>query len=289
MQLMNYMIGVILMAINIPKIDIPKFDFPKYDESLTPEQAAQKLREHWNLKEKPIKDIVYLVEDKGIIVNAFDSSTGDIDAYNQLITYGEEEIHVIGYSKNKTSAARIHFDIAHELGHMMLHNPHIKIDKDDDKEYFKEMEAEAHDFAGAFLLPAEAFKKDVMGFADNLSHYVFLKKKWRVSISAMIRRSYNLELIDYKTYQNLMRKMQKQGIRKIEPLDDELYTAEPTLLKTAIKMLLDEVLTPEEFMDELSNEYNFTISHREIESLLDLPKDLLKSNQEAKVHIFQKK
>lgn len=29
MQLMNYMIGVILMAINIPKIDIPKFDFPK--------------------------------------------------------------------------------------------------------------------------------------------------------------------------------------------------------------------------------------------------------------------
>lgn len=270
-------------------LSFPKFDFPKYDESLTPEQAAQKLREHWNLKEKPIKDIVYLVEDKGIIVNAFDSSTGDIDAYNQLITYGEEEIHVIGYSKNKTSAARIHFDIAHELGHMMLHNPHIKIDKDDDKEYFKEMEAEAHDFAGAFLLPAEAFKKDVMGFADNLSHYVFLKKKWRVSISAMIRRSYNLELIDYKTYQNLMRKMQKQGIRKIEPLDDELYTAEPTLLKTAIKMLLDEVLTPEEFMDELSNEYNFTISHREIESLLDLPKDLLKSNQEAKVHIFQKK
>ena len=96
-------------------------------------------------------------------------------------------------------------------------------------------------------------------------------------------------MIDYKTYQNLMRKMQKQGIRKIEPLDDELYTAEPTLLKTAIKMLLDEVLTPEEFMDELSNEYNFTISHREIETLLDLPKDLLKSNQEAKVHIFQRK
>lgn len=28
---MNYMIGVILMAINIPKIDIPKFDFPKLE------------------------------------------------------------------------------------------------------------------------------------------------------------------------------------------------------------------------------------------------------------------
>ncbi len=29
--------------------------------------------------------------------------------------------YLIAYSNNKTSAARIHFDIAHELGHICLH------------------------------------------------------------------------------------------------------------------------------------------------------------------------
>lgn len=270
-------------------LSFPEFDFPKHEENLTPEQAAKKLREHWNLKDKPIKDIVYLVEDKGIIVTAFDSESNDVDAYNQLISYADEEFHIIGYSKNKTSAARIHFDIAHELGHMMLHDPYVKFDKDDDKEDFKDMENEAHAFAAAFLLPEEAFKKDVKGFENNLSHYTFLKKKWRVSIAAMIRRSYALELIDYQTYQQLMRKMQRQGIRKVEPLDNELYTAEPTLLKTAVKILLDDVLTPEEFMDELSNEYSFTVNHRDIEMLLDIPKDSLKVEKKAKVHKFTRK
>ena len=270
-------------------LSFPEFDFPKYDEDLTPEKAAQKLREHWGLKDKPIKDIVYLVEDKGIIVNAFHSETGDVDAYNQLISCDGEDLHIIGYSNNKTSAARIHFDIAHELGHMMLHDPYVEIDKEEDKEEFREMENQAHAFAGAFLLPAEAFKRDVAGFEDNLAHYVLLKKKWRVSLAAMIRRSYNLKLIDYQTYQQLMRKMQRQGIRKKEPLDDELYTAEPTLLKTAVKMLLDEVLTPEEFMDELSNEYNFTLSHRDVEILLDLPKDSLEVKKVAKVHKLTRK
>ena len=37
----------------------------------------------------------------------------------------------------------------------------------------------------------------------------------------------------------LMRNMQKQGIRKTEPLDDELVTAEPSLLRQAINILFN--------------------------------------------------
>lgn len=270
-------------------LDFPEHHFPVYNPNLTPEEAAQKLREQWKLGNKPIKDLVYVVEDHGVVVTTFESSSNDVDAFSKRIKLRDgEECYFIGYSKNKTAAARIHFDIAHELGHIMLHKCYDDIEGMEKSE-FKEMENEAHNFASAFLLPEDSFKKDIASFASSLSHYIQLKKKWRVSISAMIRRAYNLELINMETYQELMRTMQRKGMRKVEPLDEELFTAEPTLLKTAMKMLLDEVLTPEEFMDELSNEYQLTLDSTEVEKLLNLPSGMLTINKKTKIHKLELK
>ena len=270
-------------------LEFPKHNFPAYNPNLTPEEAAQKLREQWGLGNKPIKDLVYIVEDHGVVVTTFESSSDDVDAFSKRVKLRDgEECYFIGYSKNKTAAARIHFDIAHELGHIMLHRFYDDIEGME-KDEFKEMENEAHNFASAFLLPEDSFKKDIAGFADNLSYYIQLKKKWRVSIAAMIRRAYNLKLINMETYQELMRTMQRKGMRKIEPLDGELFTAEPTLLKTAMKMLLDEVLTPEEFMDELANEYQLTLDNTEVEKLLNLPPGTLAIDKKAKIHKLELK
>lgn len=270
-------------------LDFPEHHFPAYDPNITPEEAARKLREQWGLGDKPIKDLVYTVEDHGVVVTTFESSSDDVDAFSKRLTLSDgEECYFIGYSKNKTAAARIHFDIAHELGHIMLHRFYDDIEGMEKNE-FKEMESEAHDFASAFLLPEDSFKKDIVGYADNLSYYIQLKKKWRVSIAAMIRRAYNLKLINMETYQELMRTMQRKGMRKVEPLDGELFTAEPTLLKTAMKMLLDGVLTPEEFMDELSNEYQLTLDSAEVEKLLNLPTGTLAIDKKAKIHKLELK
>jgi hypothetical protein len=79
--------------------------------------------------------------------------------------------------------------------------------------------------------------------------------------------------------------MQKKGIKKNEPLDDTLYTAQPSLLRTSVQMLLEQkVLTPREFMDELSEDYNLSLESNEVEILLDLPKDTLKVINETPVH-----
>jgi hypothetical protein len=68
-------------------------------------------------------------------------------------------------------------------------------------------------------------------------------------------------------------------MRKEEPLDDELITAEPSLLKTSVIMLLNEdVFTPKGFMDELSFGYNLSLEPEEVEFLLDLPDGTLKSS-----------
>ena len=241
----------------------------------TPEEAAATLRREWHLGTRPIENIVSLVESNGIIVTKFSVDTNDIDAFSQLVRIRDEDIYLIGYSENKTAASRIHFDIAHELGHICLHGWSEDIEKID-RDEFKEREKEANEFAAAFLLPGESFAKDAAVNPKSIPAYTELKRKWKVSIQAMARRSFSLGLIAMEEYQEIIRTLQRRGMRKQEPLDNMLVTASPTLLKTAVMMLLTEnVFTPQEFMDELSYNYNLSLYPKEVESLLDLPRGTL--------------
>ena len=241
----------------------------------TPEEAAATLRREWHLGTRPIENIVSLVESNGIIVTKFSVDTNDIDAFSQLVRIGDEDIYLIGYSENKTAASRIHFDIAHELGHICLHGWSEDIEKID-RDEFKKREKEANEFAAAFLLPGESFAKDAAVNPKSIPAYTELKRKWKVSIQAMARRSFSLGLITMEEYQEIIRTLQRRGMRKQEPLDNMLVTASPTLLKTAVIMLLTEnVFTPQQFMDELSYNYNLSLYPKEVESLLDLPRGTL--------------
>ena len=256
--------------------------FPDYSqindiEYSDPEDAALKLRERWKLGKKPIENLVYTVEDSGIIVTTFNTPTDTIDAFSQMVDVDENNIYLIGYSSNKTSVARIHFDIAHELGHIVLHEWSEDIEALT-KEEFRERENEAHLFASAFLLPKDSFYFDIKNRPFSIPVYTELKKKWRVSIAAMARRAYTLDVVSYEQYQNLIITLQKRGQRKEEPLDEVLTTTPPSLLKTAVQILLDEnVFTPKEFVDELSYS-GLSIYPEEIEFLLDLPKGTLAIN-----------
>ena len=260
---------------------------PMYDGN-DPEQAATLLREYWQLGEKPIENLVYIVEKNGIIVSRFKSESNYVDAFSQRFELDIGARYLIGYSDNKTSVARIHFDIAHELGHILLHGWSEDIENLT-KEEFKEIEKQAHNFAGAFLLPRNAFLKDLGAYGNSIDYYCELKKKWKVSIAAMIIRAYKLEAISQFTYQQLMRAMQKRGIRKIEPLDDSLKTVGPAMLRQAVDVLLQRgVFTPKEFVQTLANEGSLSLSSNEIEKLLDLPNGELNYNDiipEYKLHL----
>lgn len=259
-------------------------EFPEYkplnlSAAISPEEAAMSLREAWNLGQSPIDNLVNVVEQHGILVTTFSTSTDDVDAFSELVECNDNPTFLIAYSNNKTSAARIHFDIAHELGHICLHEWSEEIE-DISKEDFKEREREANEFAAAFLLPAESFKQDALRGPQTIAYYKQLKKKWKVSIAAMIRRSQKLGIITMDEYQTLIRIMQRRGQRKEEPLDDVLMTASPSLLKSSVLMLLQEdVFAPKEFMDELSSEYELSIEPEEIEYLLDLPRGTLTASK----------
>ena len=266
-------------------LEFEKVNLPQIPTNATPQEAANILREYWGLGNRPIENIVYLAESNGLIVTDFETATGDVDAFSHKITSDDMETYLIGYSKNKRTAARIHFDVAHEIGHILLHNWREDLECID-KEEFKEIELQAHAFASAFLLPEDEFRKDVSPYATNLAYYTELKKTWKVSIAAMIRRAKDLDIITADDYSRLMRNMQKQGIRKIEPLDDELVTAEPSLLRQAIKILFDQkVFTPNEFLEELSREYGLTLYPKDIETLLGLKKGTFEEKENPKMVI----
>lgn len=256
-------------------IKFPKCDIPTFPDDVSPKEAAKLLRQSWGLGNLPLDNLVPLVEDHGILVTTFSTSTDDVDAFSKPVIIDDEVRYLIAYSSNKTSAARIHFDIAHELGHICLHEWSDDIE-DLTKEEFKQRELQAHEFAAAFLLPEETFGMDAQSNPTSLVHYKQLKRKWRVSIAAMIRRAKELGIVTHEEYVMMVCQMQKRGQRKEEPLDNVLITASPTLLKTSVMMLLQEnVFTPREFMAELSQEYGLTINPVEIEYLLELPSGTL--------------
>lgn len=260
-------------------IEFPTFEQLELPEDTSPEGAAYELRKEWDLGLGPIDNLVSVVEQHGILVTSFCTSNDDVDAFSELVGTGSTSTYLIAYSNNKTSAARLHFDIAHELGHICLHEWSEDIEEFS-KEEFRARERQANEFAAAFLLPKETFLKDAVAGPATISYYKQLKKKWKVSIAAMIRRAEKLGVITMDDYQTLIRIMQRRGQRKEEPLDDVLITAGPALLKASVLMLLQEnVFTPDEFMRALADECGLSIKATEVEYLLDLPAGTLTSSK----------
>lgn len=256
-------------------VTFPQLNLPSWIGEITsPADAAKELRNFWGLGNKPIENVLRTVEQNGIIVTSFATDTDDIDAFSQYIDMNGSEVYIIALSSNKESAARINFDIAHELGHIILH----EWSEDEEvlsREEFKLKEKEANEFAAAFLLPEQSFAQDVSLDPQKLDYYIQLKRRWKVSIAAMLYRSCDLGIITQGQYQYMMRVMQNKGWRKSEPLDNTIKAATPSLFADAVDILLvNNVFTPKEFVDELGD-MGLAMTPDELENLLNLKKGTL--------------
>ncbi len=275
----------IIFSILNEYVEFPKVILPTIGEQSNPSIAAQSLRDCWGLGQEPVLDIIRVLERNGIIVTMIPTATNDIDAFSQFISVHNQDLFLIALSKNKDTAARIHFDIAHELGHIMLH-PWSEDEESFSREDFKAREKEANEFAANFLLPEIPFSKDASAYPSTLEYYTRLKKKWRVSIAAMLYRSCSLDIISQSQFQYLLRTMHNKNWRTNEPLDNTLTTASPSLLKNAIEALLtNNVFTPNELMKELENE-GLPMRSSEVEILLNLPQGTLNTSVTTEPNII---
>jgi Zn-dependent peptidase ImmA (M78 family)/DNA-binding XRE family transcriptional regulator len=254
-------------------IEFPKLNLPEISLDNNIEELAMQLREFWGIGSKPISNVLHLMEKNGIVITSFNTNENKIDAFTQGQKIKDKVCYFVVLGDDKNSAVRRQFSSAHELGHIVLHD--LTLDTEElSRDEFKQMEKEANDFAAAFLLPREAFLLDLL-YPNKLEFYAELKKKWKVSVAAMIIRAHQLNAISFNQYQYLMKQISKNGWRTKEPLDDVLQMAKPTVLKKSIEVLIQNGVLDEVGIIQEMETSGLSIDRIEVENLLGLDKGRL--------------
>lgn len=227
MQYIAAIYEVLLKKINFPRINLPDENIASilddieaknvnYEKKI--EQLADEVRFYWGLGDGPIDNLQYVLESNGIIVTGVKDEDSHIDAYSQQLNVDGNKLFIVVLELGKKPLGRLRFDMAHELGHILMHRWNIETEEIS-KDEFNAMEKEANIFASAFLLPRKEFTKNILAYPTSLDYYRELKKKWRVSIQAMMYRTRQLNIISANQFQYMMRQVSKQGWRLKEPGD----------------------------------------------------------------------
>lgn len=218
-------------------VEFPAFNMPyiSIQDSYTIddcERIAMEVRNYWGLGTGPINNLVDVLQENGIVIANMISNEKKIDAFSTIFN----TIPYIYISEDTISSVRWRFSLAHELGHIIMHSG-LYEDNSISSIIHDNLEREADFFASAFLIPQETFFKDVSVL--SLDHFLYLKKKWKVSIGAMIMKCKNFEIISPTQYETLYKKLAVRQWRISEPLDDICKLEKPYLLKQAFELLIE--------------------------------------------------
>lgn len=236
--------------VRFPRVNIPTLSTPSRLTDLDTDTIAlyaSQTREFWGLGSGPISDVMLLLENNGVIVSKAAFETNRIDAHSGFDVGSATPYFIIAYDKG--SAARSRFDLAHELGHMVLHRglaPNVV----GNPAHNKAIEAQANTFAGEFLLPADSFAEDLG--VISLDALKGLKRRWKVSVGAMLYRLTELGWLDTDQSTRFWRNYSRRGWRTKEPLDDDIIPEYPRLLRRGFELIVEKrVKEPVEIATEL--------------------------------------
>ncbi len=285
---------VLYNYINFPKLNLPEFSFGGRnieDEKI--ENIAITLRKFWHIDDGPVENLQYELEKNGVIITGFDTEDDKIDAFSQKIIVDNNVAFIIVLSIGSKPKGRIHFDMAHELGHIILH-PWTEDLETLSREEFKEREQQANKFASSFLMPKSTFGNEIALYPKELDYYIHLKKKWNCSIQAMLYRASDLNIISSNQFQYLMRQVSSKGWRKKEPGDLPFYLND-NIFQGAVDLLLENGYSKNDIVDIFKNS-SISLFSDEIEKLLDLKKgtishkdDLNKDNNIIELKLYKSK
>lgn len=222
-------------------VDFPELNLPKiiYEEdgldpidNETIEKYALILREYWGLGKGPIDNLINIVQKNGIMVSKMKLRLNKLDAFSVWF----DNKPFVFLSSDKDTNVRIRFDIAHELGHLLMHADYFSDEDLKNSAIHEKLEDEANRFAGAFLLPQKTFSKDI--FSTSIDHFIQLKAKWKASIGCMIYRCETLGILSSNQIKYLKDQMTIRVYWRKEPLDREMPVEKPFAHKQAIGLLL---------------------------------------------------
>lgn len=242
-KLIGYIIDEFSESIEWPDFSLSPLNV---EEGYTPQYIAGYNRKLLKLtKDEPVKNIISLLEQNGIIIYEID----EIEKFDGVSFITDKGFPVIIVNKNFTND-RKRFTIAHELGHILLHNENLYPISS-----YRDKEKEANIFASEFLMPENEIKNSLRHLKMN--DLGDLKSYWLTSMGAIIRKAKDLNCIDENRYRFFMIEMSRYGFNKKEPI--EVFIDKPTCFKNAYQL----------FKDELSYDINDFIN------FTALPKDIL--------------
>lgn len=261
--LLDEIVSNLSKQLEFPRVNFP--DAPVGDEVGDIERAAEKCRQHWGLGlSAPITSMMRVVENAGAVVTHFGTLSEKVDALSI-----SRRRPIIVLNSIKESACRHRFDLAHECGHIVLHQGIATGDR--------ATEEQANRFASALLLPRIAFAREFpRGGVLRWTEIFALKLRWKVSVRAIVRRAFDLQLIDAAKYRRANIHLVKSGQARREQYDDQIAIEQPELLEAALSAL--ETQRPASLV-ELA--FNMGLGSRTYELLTGRSPPLLPTNAAA--------
>lgn len=226
------------------RFELPERSLPQL-HNYTPGDAAIALRAYWGIGERPIGNMINMLESHGVRVFSLSEETRHLDAYS----FWRNDRPYVFLNMMKTPEHN-RFDGAHELGHLALHRhggPNHRSAED-----------EANSFASAFLIPLADLKAHlpvVRGLNDLLEG----KKRWRVSAAALAYTLHKQGVISDWHYRGYCIELNKYGHTR-EPFGIEPETSQ--VWQKILTNLWREGITIAHIADDLK------IPERELSSLL---------------------
>lgn len=197
--------GALALALSdwiVARFDLPSPDIPTYDV-IDPETAAMTVRAEWSLGERPIQNMIHLLEAHGVNVFSRTEDNVEMDAFS--FWRGDTPYVFLNTMK---STERSRMDAAHELGHLALHARGGARGRD--------AEREADMFGSALLMPRGSVLAEAPRGA-RLDQLVKEKRRWTVSVASLTYRMHKLRLLSDWQYRTLFMEMGRRGYRTREP------------------------------------------------------------------------
>jgi Zn-dependent peptidase ImmA (M78 family)/transcriptional regulator with XRE-family HTH domain len=190
-----------------PRLDIEEFGGQ-------PDEVARAVRAGWVLPRGPVENVTRAIENAGGIIIQCDFGTRLIDAISQWVGSNPPLFFV----NTGVPGDRLRFSLAHELGHAIMHRT---INQD--------VEMQADLFAASFLMPAQDIRDALIDV--SLPKLALLKPYWKVSMTAMLKRACDLDIIGQQQRRYLWMRFSKAGYRMREPVELDIPVEEPRLIQ----------------------------------------------------------
>jgi Zn-dependent peptidase ImmA (M78 family)/transcriptional regulator with XRE-family HTH domain len=212
-----------------PILRIPRPQLPIIQEK--PITAAKVVRTAFGLSpDTPVKNLIRLLEKNGIIVITLPLFLRRLDAFSTWAKHKTERPIIILTSGNQSD--RVRFSVAHELGHLVIHQPA--------RGQLKKIEKEANEFAAEFLLPKDAMRNELVP-PITLSRLAKLKLRWGTSMSFLIYRAKQLNIISERQKTYLYEQMSIRGWRKREPSNLDIPAETPVAYRKMIELAYEDM------------------------------------------------